>query len=213
MRARTDPRSRPRLVASADGWPAAAAPRRRPWAASPATAARHGRRHGIHRIRHVVVLMQENRSFDSYFGTFPGRRRAPARNGRFTVCVPDPRAHSCAGRFTIPAQVNGGGQHNADSAQADMDGGRMDGFVRVQERPGGRGCGDDRGGLRVIGAPGRDGLPRRPRDPELLALGPRLHAAGPHVRAERIVEPARRTCSWSRSGRPAAAAGTTRRAA
>jgi phospholipase C len=29
---------------------------------------------GIHKIRHVVVVMQENRSFDSYFGTY--RRRA-----------------------------------------------------------------------------------------------------------------------------------------
>jgi phospholipase C len=26
---------------------------------------------GIHRIKHVVVIMQENRSFDSYFGTYP----------------------------------------------------------------------------------------------------------------------------------------------
>ena len=24
---------------------------------------------GIHKIRHVVIIMQENRSFDSYFGT------------------------------------------------------------------------------------------------------------------------------------------------
>jgi len=29
---------------------------------------------GIHKIRHVVIIMQENRSFDHYFGTFPGRR-------------------------------------------------------------------------------------------------------------------------------------------
>src|SRR5436305_14585750 len=27
---------------------------------------------GIHKIQHVVVIMQENRSFDSYFGTYPG---------------------------------------------------------------------------------------------------------------------------------------------
>jgi phospholipase C len=27
---------------------------------------------GIHKIKHVIVIMQENRSFDSYFGTFPG---------------------------------------------------------------------------------------------------------------------------------------------
>ena len=112
-------------------------------AASPAIGLlRHGRRHGIHRIRHVVVVMQENRSFDSYFGTFPGADGLPTRNGHFSVCVPDPRAHSCVGPYHDPAQVNGGGQHNADSAQADMDGGRMDGFIRVQERPGGRGCGD-----------------------------------------------------------------------
>jgi phospholipase C len=24
---------------------------------------------GIHKIQHVIVIMQENRSFDSYFGT------------------------------------------------------------------------------------------------------------------------------------------------
>ena len=36
----------------------------------------------IHKIRHVVVIMQENRSFDSYFGTFPGARGIPMRNGQ-----------------------------------------------------------------------------------------------------------------------------------
>jgi len=38
--------------------------------------------------------------------------------------------------------VNGGAQHNADSASADIDDGRMDGFVATAERPGGRACGD-----------------------------------------------------------------------
>ena len=36
---------------------------------------------GIHKIRHVVVIMQENRSFDSYFGTFPGADGIPMRTG------------------------------------------------------------------------------------------------------------------------------------
>jgi phospholipase C len=40
---------------------------------------------GIHKIEHVVVIMQENRSFDSYFGTFPGADGIPAANGRFTI--------------------------------------------------------------------------------------------------------------------------------
>jgi phospholipase C len=99
--------------------------------------------HDIHRIRHVVVIMQENRSFDSYFGTFPGADGLPASDGRFTVCAPDPREGSCDFPYHDAAQVNGGGQHNADSALADIGGGSMDGFVGVAERPGGRGCGGD----------------------------------------------------------------------
>ena len=38
---------------------------------------------GIHKIKHVVVIMQENRSFDSYFGTYPGAAGLPKN-----VCVP-----------------------------------------------------------------------------------------------------------------------------
>jgi phospholipase C len=33
---------------------------------------------GIHKIQHVIVIMQENRSFDSYFGTYPGADGIPA---------------------------------------------------------------------------------------------------------------------------------------
>jgi len=40
---------------------------------------------GIHKIKHVIVIMQENRTFDSYFGTFPGANGLPKN-----VCVPDP---------------------------------------------------------------------------------------------------------------------------
>jgi phospholipase C len=34
---------------------------------------------GIHKIEHVVVIMQENRSFDTYFGTFPGADGLPSK--------------------------------------------------------------------------------------------------------------------------------------
>ena len=27
---------------------------------------------GIHKIQHIVIITQENRSFDQYFGTYPG---------------------------------------------------------------------------------------------------------------------------------------------
>src|SRR4051794_5612560 len=41
---------------------------------------------GIHKIKHVVVVMQENRSFDTYFGTFPGADGIPMRHGRSVAC-------------------------------------------------------------------------------------------------------------------------------
>ncbi|MDR2984034.1 MAG: hypothetical protein LBV34_04255, partial [Nocardiopsaceae bacterium] len=44
----------------------------------------------IHKIKHIIVIQQENRSFDSYFGTFPGAAGIPMTNGKPTVCVTDP---------------------------------------------------------------------------------------------------------------------------
>jgi phospholipase C len=34
----------------------------------------HNATRSIRDVEHVVILMQENRSFDNYFGTFPGVR-------------------------------------------------------------------------------------------------------------------------------------------
>jgi hypothetical protein len=54
----------------------------------------------IHKIKHVVVIMQENRSFDSYFGTYPGADGIPMRDGVPTVCQPDPHTSRACGRST-----------------------------------------------------------------------------------------------------------------
>jgi hypothetical protein len=63
----------------------------------------------IHRIKHVVVIMQENRSFDSYFGTFPGADGLPTDgHGNFIGCVPDPRTGGCDHPYHNPDQVNAG---------------------------------------------------------------------------------------------------------
>jgi phospholipase C len=85
--------------------------------------------------------MQENRSFDSYFGTFPGADGIPASDGRFTVCVPDPRGGGCDKPFHDPSVVNGGASHGRADALTDIDGGRMDGFVKDAEQGLNRGCG------------------------------------------------------------------------
>ena len=88
---------------------------------------------GIHKIRHVVIIMQENRSFDSYFGTYPGADGLPAG-----VCEPDPVNSSCVAPFHDSADVNSGGPHGASNATADIDGGLMDGFVGQAQQ--GMGC-------------------------------------------------------------------------
>ncbi|MEO6835593.1 MAG: alkaline phosphatase family protein [Candidatus Tumulicola sp.] len=82
----------------------------------------------IHKIRHVVIIMQENRSFDSYFGTFPGADGIPMKDGVPTVCVPQPQNNACVQPFHDPADRNRGGPHNFHSSQVDVNGGRMDGF-------------------------------------------------------------------------------------
>ena len=87
----------------------------------------------IHKIRHVVIVMQENRSFDSYFGTYPGARGIPMRHGEPTVCVPDPRTGICWQPFHDPRDRHGGGPHGETQARIDIDSGRMDGFIRAAE--------------------------------------------------------------------------------
>jgi phospholipase C len=84
---------------------------------------------GIQKIQHVIVIMQENRSFDSYFGTYPGADGFPLRNGSPVASVMDPRTHRCVGPFHDHRLINGGGPHTSVASAADVHGGRMDGFL------------------------------------------------------------------------------------
>ncbi len=145
---------------------------------------------GIHKIKHVIVIQQENRSFDSYFGTYPGAAGIPKQNGKPTVCVHDPRTNTCVAPYVDHADVNGGGPHNSTSATADVNGGKMDGFI-AQSESGRKGCTNptDPACSNSVAAR-RDGLPHAERHPELLDVRERLRAAGPHVRAERLLESA-----------------------
>ena len=94
---------------------------------------------GIHKIRHVIIIMQENRSFDSYFGTFPGADGLPTKDGAFTVCNPDIRTGRCMSPYHDTNDENGGGSHGAAASLQDIDNGKMDGFV-IQAETVARGC-------------------------------------------------------------------------
>ena len=87
-------------------------------------------------IQHVVIIMQENRSFDHYFGTFPGADGIPAG-----TCVPvdigQPNGR-CVTPFHSTLDVNAGGPHSAADAAFDLNNGftraLVNGFVQSQMR-------------------------------------------------------------------------------
>ena len=94
---------------------------------------------GIHKLQHIVVIMQENRSFDQYFGTYPAADGLPRQGGQFSVCVPDPANGGCVQPYHDPNDRTGGGPHGSASATADVHAGKMDGFIG-QAEGGKKGC-------------------------------------------------------------------------
>jgi phospholipase C len=84
---------------------------------------------GIHKIKHIVMIMQENRSFDHYFGTFPGADGIPMSHGVPTVCAPDPARGDCVKPSLDHSDVNGAGPHGSVAARTDINHGKMDGFI------------------------------------------------------------------------------------
>jgi phospholipase C len=94
------------------------------------------------KIQHVIVIMQENRSFDHYFGTFPGAEGIPMdANGQPTVCVNDPKTNTCVKPFHLTTDKNVGGPHNSQAFLTCVGGGTMDGFIANAER-GNKTCAD-----------------------------------------------------------------------
>src|SRR5205809_2786004 len=95
----------------------------------------------IHKIKHVIVIMQENRSFDHYFGTYPGADGFPrTANGDFAVCIPDPAKSECQKPYHDTNDLNSGGPHGEANAAADVNGGKMDGFIAQAEGARRKGC-------------------------------------------------------------------------
>jgi phospholipase C len=68
--------------------------------------------------------MQENRSFDHYFGTFPGAEGIPQG-----ISFIDPHDGTSVSPYHDTGDVNRGGPHDWDNAQASINNGKMDGFL------------------------------------------------------------------------------------
>lgn len=79
-------------------------------------------------INHLVVLMQEDHTFDNYFGTFPGADGIAAAK-----CQPTSRV---GGKCTLPHHFShprsADPDHSSQSALVAYDNGKMDGFGSAQ---------------------------------------------------------------------------------
>jgi phospholipase C len=104
---------------------------------------------GISKLDHLIFIVQENRSFDHYFGTYPGADGIPTNpDGSFAVCIPDPVNGGCASPYITNEISQSGGPHSQRHAIADVNGGKMDGFLtpvafrmrRCQGDPSAAGC-------------------------------------------------------------------------
>ncbi len=87
---------------------------------------------GIEKIQHVIWIIQENHSFDNYFGTYPG-----ADGITPSTCLPKlPGSTSCVAPFHMPKdQPVCDLGHSWGSAHAAYDHGTMDGFVWAEGTP------------------------------------------------------------------------------
>jgi phospholipase C len=89
---------------------------------------------GFGNINHLIFVVQENRSFDHYFGTFPGANGIPRNaDGSFDVCVPD-NDGTCWKPYHDSGPFDVGGPHNEWASDHDIHGGAMDGFVTALGR-------------------------------------------------------------------------------
>jgi phospholipase C len=92
----------------------------------------------MHQIKHIVVLMMENHSFDNVLGMVPNQLRGreavdglTVRRGRVTNANPGPRGRVHAHRASSPCQEHGVPTQAWNPSHISYDRGRNDGFVRA----------------------------------------------------------------------------------
>jgi phospholipase C len=82
------------------------------------------------KIQHVIIINQENRSFDHYFGTFPGADGIPMDEaGVPTVCSLVPHDGGCEKPYHNPNDKNYGGPHGGTAFSTCVNDGGLNGYV------------------------------------------------------------------------------------
>jgi len=84
---------------------------------------------GLRKIDHLIFIVQENRSFDHYFGTYPGADGFTMVDGEPVNCIPDPILGHDSCPFHSRAQEFKGGPHNQKASIRSIDGGSMQGHI------------------------------------------------------------------------------------
>ena len=87
-------------------------------------------REGIFKLDRLIFIVQENRSFDHYFGTYPGADGLQLKGNR--DCNIDPvLGDKCLGPYHDTSLVDYGGPHSKPQSDMDINGGKMDGFIQA----------------------------------------------------------------------------------
>lgn len=80
-------------------------------------------------ISKIVVVLQENHTFDNYFGTYPAADGTLGKGLRLPISQGGPPAAGPTHSTSLtPVELN----HNWNAAHADYDAGKMDGFVYTE---------------------------------------------------------------------------------
>jgi len=82
------------------------------------------------RIKHVFLIMQENHTFDNYFGTYPKANGIPA-NTRLPLDPSNPSSVT-ASPYHLASTRTPDLDHGSLTARIAYDGGKMDGFIKAQ---------------------------------------------------------------------------------
>ncbi len=84
---------------------------------------------GIFKLEHLIFVMQENRSFDHYFGTYPGANGL--KRGGPDCSIHPILGDRCLGTYHDTSLVDYGGPHSKPQSDMDINGGKMDGFIQA----------------------------------------------------------------------------------